>query len=54
MKKETDTICMKKSDDSECRGALMRDHRMSKMEESMGHRKYTCDKCGVSYKFGAG
>jgi hypothetical protein len=51
MKKETDTFCKKKLGGTECRGALMRDHRISKMEVSMDHRKYTCDKCDVSYKF---
>jgi hypothetical protein len=51
MLKETDTICGLKHSGSICRGALMSDERISKLEVSLGHRKYTCDKCDASYKF---
>lgn len=47
MKTEEQVFC-----DKPCGGALMRDHDISAMEEAMGHRKYTCDKCGNSWKFG--
>jgi hypothetical protein len=52
MLKETDTICGLKNSGSTCGGALMRDERISKLEVSLEHRKYTCDKCEASYKFG--
>lgn len=48
---ETDTICGLINNGSVCNGALMRDERISLIEKSLDHRKYTCDKCKVSYKF---
>lgn len=52
MKNETDVFCKKRRNGSQCRGALMRDQHISRLEQSLGHRKYTCDKCGTSFKFG--
>jgi len=34
-----------------CNGTVVRDHRLSRIEEYHGHRKYTCNKCGVSFKY---
>lgn len=52
MRKETDTICRKKTGAgrSECRGALSIKPQ-SRLEDSLGHRSYMCDKCGDQFKF---
>jgi hypothetical protein len=51
MEKETDTICGLIKNNTKCRGSILRDERMSRLENSLEHRKYTCDKCNTSYKF---
>lgn len=51
MDKETDTICGLIISGKRCGGALMSDNSISKLEISLGHRKYTCDKCFASFKF---
>jgi hypothetical protein len=51
MAKETDTICGLIISGKQCRGTLMSDNSISKLEISLGHRKYTCDKCFASFKF---
>lgn len=51
MLSEEQTMCRLKKNGVECRGVLS-NVSLSRLEESLGHRKYKCDKCGVSYKFG--
>lgn len=51
MLSEEQTLCRLKYTESECRGTISR-IEVSKMEESLGHRKYQCDKCAAMYKFG--
>lgn len=51
MLSEVQTMCRLKSDGVECRGALV-NMPVSRLEESLGHRKYQCAKCHVAYKFG--
>ena len=45
MKKETDTRCIN------CKGTVVRDDRISRIEKSLGHRKYTCVDCLQSWKW---
>ena len=35
-----------------CKGIVTRDHRLSKLEKFLGHRKYTCTDCLKSWKYG--
>lgn len=51
MQKEEQTICrLKNNGKEECRGGLML-APVSRLEESLGHRVYQCDKCKSRYKF---
>lgn len=50
MLSEEQTMCRLKENQTECRGALSR-VSVSRLEESLGHRKYQCDKCFTAYKF---
>lgn len=50
MKKETETKCRQVINDNVCNGGLFK-VQISKLEESLEHRVYKCDKCSVSYKF---
>lgn len=51
MNKETQTKCTQKIQGIPCKGTICRDHRISKLEDYHNHRKYTCNKCGTSWKF---
>ncbi len=51
MKTETQTRCSEKKDGIECKGALFTDLSISRLEVSLGHRVYKCDKCNGKFKF---
>lgn len=50
MKKETETICKIKKNGLECKGGLFK-VIISKLEDSLNHRVYKCDRCDIKYKF---
>ncbi len=50
MKKETEIKCLQVINNNVCNGGLLK-VQISKLEESLDHRVYKCDKCFVSYKF---
>lgn len=50
MQSEEQTLCRLKTNGTECRGGLFK-AQISRLEESLGHRVYQCDKCNEKYKF---
>lgn len=50
MQSEEQTLCRLKINGTECRGGLFK-AQISRLEESLGHRVYQCDKCNEKYKF---
>lgn len=50
MQHEEQTVCRLKVSGVECRGGLFL-RGASRLEESLGHRIYECDKCKSRYKY---